>query len=83
MKEGAVGVVTLLTEKGIDPGELQVVNPEKIEPLLKLGARIPKDMTDRITEDSIPLGHGSRPARLDEDYVDIIQILKPTVTNRI
>ena len=67
MKEGAVEVVKLLKEKGIDPGELQVVDPEKIEPLLKLGARIPKDMTDRLLGDN---------ARLDEDYVDIIQILK-------
>ena len=75
MKEGAVEVVRLLKEKGIDPGELQVVDPEKIEPLLKLGARIPKDMTDRIMED-LKGSHGGQSARLCEDYVDIIQILK-------
>ncbi len=86
MKEGAVEVVKLLKGKGIDPGELQVVDPlenkppllpEKIEPLLKLGARIPKDVTDRIMEDSMTPGHGpGGPARLYEDYVDVIQILK-------
>ena len=75
MKEGAVEVVKLLKEKGIDPGEFQIVDPEKIEPLLKLGARIPKDMTDRIMED-LKGSHGGKSARLCEDYVDIIQILK-------
>ena len=75
MEKGAVEVVKLLKEKGIDPGELQVVDPQKIEPLLKLGARIPKDMTDRIMED-LKGSHGGQSARLDEDYVDIIQILK-------
>ena len=72
MKKGAVEVVKLLKEKGIDPGELQVVDPEKIEPLLKLGARIPQDMTERLMDDL----KGSLSARLYEDYVDIIQILK-------
>ena len=76
MKEGAVEVVKLLKEKGIDPGELQVVDPEKIEPLLELGARIPKDMTDRIMGDVKWADHSKYPARLEEDYVDIIQILK-------
>ncbi len=75
MKEGAVEVVKLLKEKGIGPGEFQIVDPEKIEPLLKLGARIPKDMTDRIMED-LKGSHGGKSARLCEDYVDIIQILK-------
>ncbi len=76
MKEGAVEVVKLLKEKGIDPGELRVVDPEKIEPLLKLGARIPKDMTDRILSDLSQASHSQFPAKLCEDYVDIIQILK-------
>ena len=76
MKGGAVEVVKLLKEKGIDPGELQVVDPEKIEPLLELGARIPKDMTDRIMGDVKWADHSKYPARLEEDYVDIIQILK-------
>ena len=77
MEKGAVEVVKLLKEKGIDPGELQVVDPEKIEPLLKLGARIPEDMTDRILSDYELVGHhGHIPASLYEDYVDIIQILK-------
>ncbi len=74
MKKGAVEVVKLLKEKGIDPGELQVVDPEKIEPLLKLGARIPQDMTERLMDDHLKMG--SLSARLYEDYVDIIQILK-------
>ena len=76
MEGGAVGVVKLLKEKGIDPGELRVVDPEKIEPLLKLGARIPKDMTDLLLGDKMKCGHGGKSARLYEDYVDIIQILK-------
>ncbi len=78
MAEGSVEVVEQLKEKGIDPGELQIVDPEKIEPLLKLGARIPKDMTQRLLSDSDSasgrLGfYSHRPC---EDYVDIIQILK-------
>ena len=75
MKEGAVEVVKLLKEKGIAPGELEIVDPEKIEPLLKLGARIPKDMTNRLLYDMTG-SHGEKSARLYEDYVDIIQILK-------
>ena len=76
MEEGAVEVVKLLKEKGIDPGELRVVDPEKIEPLLKLGTRIPKDMTDLLLGDHMKCGHGGKSARLYEDYIDIIQILK-------
>ena len=85
MKEGAVEIVELLKEKGIDPGELQLMDsetekfmdPEKIEPLLKLGARIPKDMTERLMDEAVSIhGHIWSPARLCEDYVDIIQILK-------
>ncbi len=86
MKDGAVEVVKLLKEKGIDPGELQLMDPldddkpllpEKIEPLLKLGARIriPEDMTNRLLG-NMTGGHGSRPLLPYEDYVDIIQILK-------
>ena len=76
MKEGAVEVVKLLKEKGINPGELRVVDPEEIEPLLKLGARIPKNMTDLLLGDHMKCGHGGKSARLYEDYIDIIQILK-------
>ncbi len=76
MKEGAVEVVKLLKEKGIDPGELWVVDPEEIEPLLELGARIPEDMTDRLMSDFKWVGHFQYPARSCEDYVKIIQILK-------
>ena len=86
MEEGSVEVVKLLKEKGIDPGELQLMHlldddkpllPEKIEPLLKLGARIriPEDMTNRLLG-NMTGGHGSRPLLPYEDYVDIIQILK-------
>ena len=73
---GSVEVVKLLKEKGVEPGELWVVDPEKIELLLKLGARIPKDMTDRLMSDLKPVHHHSEPARLCADYVKIIQILK-------
>ena len=76
MAKGAVEVVKLLKERGIAPGELQVVEPENIEPLLKLGARIPKDMTDRLMSDYRWADHSKFPARLCADYVDIIQILK-------
>ena len=78
MAEGSVEVVKLLKEKGIDPGELQIVDPEKIEPLLKLGARIPKDMTQRLLSDtdSASGSFGFYSHRPCEDYVDIIQILK-------
>ena len=77
MAEGAVEVVKLLKEKGIDPGELWVVDPEKIEPLLKIGARISKDMTYRLMSDFTNVRYGGKaPARLCADYVDIIQILK-------
>ena len=72
MAEGSVEVVEQLKERGIDPGELQIVAPEKIEPLLKLGARIPKDMTQRLLSDA-DFRNSRRPC---EDYVDIIQILK-------
>ncbi len=83
MGKGAVEVVKLLKEKGIAPGELQLMNPlddkpllpEKIEPLLKLGARIPKDMTNRLLG-NMTGGHVSSPLLPYEDYVDIIQILK-------
>ena len=86
MKDGAVEVVKLLKEKGIDPGELQLMHlldddkpllPEKIEPLLKLGARIriPEDMTNRLLG-NMTGGHVLKPLLLYEDYVDIIQILK-------
>ena len=72
MKEGAVEIVELLKEKGIDPGELQLMDsetekfmdPEKIEPLLKLGARIPKDMTERLMDEAVSIhGHIWSPAR--------------------
>ncbi len=78
MAEGSVEVVEQLKEKGIDPGELQIVDPEKIEPLLKLGARIPKDMTQRLLSDtdSASGSFGFYSHRPCEDYVDIIQILK-------
>ena len=76
MKEGAVEVVKLLKEKGIDPGELQVVEPEKLEPLLKLGARIPKDMTNSLLGDILGFSGVYHPCHPYEDYVDIIQILK-------
>ena len=87
MGNGAVEVVKLLKEKGIDPGELfqvtdwlrngRLLFPEKIVPLLKLGARIQEDTTDLILSDYVLVGHsGHIPARLYEDYVDIIQILK-------
>ncbi len=75
MEKGAVEVVKLLKEKGIDPGELEVVEPEKLEPLLELGARIPKDMTNRLLG-NMTGGHVSSPLLPYEDYVDIIQILK-------
>ena len=76
MKEGAVEFVKLLKEKGIDPGELQVVEPEKLEPLLKLGARIPKDMTNSLLGDILGFSGVYHPCHPYEDYVDIIQILK-------
>ena len=76
MEDGEVEVVKLLKEKGIDPGELHVVDPEKIEPLLKLGARIPEDMTDQLMSDFKWVYHGNLPARSCEDYIDIIQTLK-------
>ncbi len=76
MEEGAVEVVKLLKEKGIDPGELRVVSPEATKALLELGARIPKDMTDRILSDYSWADHSKFPAKLCEDYTDIIQILK-------
>ncbi len=76
MKEGAVEVVKLLKERGIDPGELQVVEPEKLEPLLKLGARIPKDMTNSLLGNILGFSGVYHPCHPYEDYVDIIQILK-------
>ena len=51
------------------------MEPEKLEPLLKLGARIPEDMTNRLLG-NMTGGHCSRPLLPYEDYVDIIQILK-------
>ncbi len=77
MEQGAVEVVKLLKEKGIAPGELRVVSPETTKFLLELGARIPKDMTDRIMDDLYSrYAGGEVPAKLSEDYIDIIQILK-------
>ncbi len=77
MKQGAVEVVKLLKEKGIAPGELRVVSPETTKFLLELGARIPKDMTDRIMDDlCLRYADVWLPAKLSEDYIDIIQILK-------
>ncbi len=76
MAKGTVEVVKLLKEKGIDPGELQIVDPEKIEPLLKLGARIPESMELELLFDRRQIGHSTLLGRPFEDYVDIIQILK-------
>ena len=77
MEQGAVEVVKLLKEKGIAPGELRVVSPETTKFLLELGARIPKDMTDRIMDDlCLRYADVWLPAKLSEDYIDIIQILK-------
>ncbi len=77
MEQGAVEVVKLLKEKGIAPGELWVVSPETTKFLLELGARIPKDMTDRLMGVLCPrYAGGEVPDKLSEDYIDIIQILK-------
>ncbi len=76
MEQGAVEVVKLLKERGIAPGELWVVSPEATKFLLELGARIPKDMTDRLMGDFKWVGHFEYPARSCEDYIKIIQILK-------
>ena len=74
MAKGAVEVVKLLKEKGIEPGELWVVDPETTKVLLDYGAKIPATIYKDLFEHGT--GHFTHLAFTKEQYAQIIELLK-------
>ena len=74
MAKGAVEVVKLLKEKGIDTGELWVVGPETTKVLLDYGAKIPATIYKDLFEHGT--GHFTHLAFTKEQYAQIIELLK-------
>ena len=79
MAKGAVEVVKLLKEKGIEPGELWVVDPETTKVLLDYGAKIPATIYKDLFEHGT--GHFTHLAFTQEQYAQIIELLKKAGSN--